>query len=428
MGRFLERFNTEFQIGIRTDEFGRPVDDHAGPSIRQNVDEQVENQFTENVDVEGENVDEQVEKQAREEVAVKEAAAKELAEKEDAEKALKEASAKEAAAKELAKKEDAEEAVKEAVAKEAAAKEHAKKEDAQKGAEEEKEKVAKEEAKKKQEAEKYQEALKLKAEQERAQKEAEKELNEKRKAAAKELNEKRSKEKALTEDERLLAYSLFSMEGDILDNVFDDGKGTTVPRITMQLLSPGVLIDSLHPEIQNGKKNLNKQIETLMGILNKDETSFKLRDVKLVFFPIIAHKHYYVIVFDLDKGHAVILDNTLQKMMKDAPAKISKMKWRTKENKIDCGLYMMMHMEMFEGEIGLKWKTNILDERNRQYAEQIKRMRMRYTSKILLHDANKNTKMMSDFAIKFDEEHNDKEEQKKMVEEAMIRKASEEKH
>ena len=50
-------------------------------------------------------------------------------------------------------------------------------------------------------------------------------------------------------------------------------------------------------------------------------------------------------------------------MMKDVPAKIAKMRWRTQKNKIDCGLYMMMHMEMFVGEIGLKWKTNILDEK-----------------------------------------------------------------
>ena len=65
-----------------------------------------------------------------------------------------------------------------------------------------------------------------------------------------------------------------------------------------------------HPEILNKNKNLNKQIEKFIGILEKDETSFKLRDVNLVFFPIIAHDHYYVIVFNLDKGQAVILDNS----------------------------------------------------------------------------------------------------------------------
>ena len=115
-------------------------------------------------------------------------------------------------------------------------------------------------------------------------------------------------------------------------------------------------------------------------------------------------------------------------MLKDSPAKIARMKWRTRDNKIDCGLYMMMHMEMYEGEIGFKWKTNILDEKNRRYAEQMKRMRMRYAAKILLHDVNKNSKMMSDFAIKFDKEHSDKQEQEKMVEEAMRSKAAEEKH
>lgn len=118
----------------------------------------------------------------------------------------------------------------------------------------------------------------------------------------------------------------------------------------------------------------------------------------------------------------------LDKLVKEKKPKIPSMKWKTKENKIDCGLYMMMHMEMFHGELGLKWKTNILDERNRQYAEQIKKMRMRYAAKILLHDVNKNSKMTSDFAIKFAEEHSDKEKMKMMVEEAMKKKAAEEKH
>ena len=65
------------------------------------------------------------------------------------------------------------------------------------------------------------------------------------------------------------------------------------------------------PEVQNEKKDLNKQIEAFMDIVNKDETSFKLRDVTLVFFPIVAHDHYYVIVFYLEKCHAVILDNSI---------------------------------------------------------------------------------------------------------------------
>ena len=66
-----------------------------------------------------------------------------------------------------------------------------------------------------------------------------------------------------------------------------------------------------HPEVEKEDKDLDKQIEQFMDILNKDETSNKLRDVNLVFFPIIAHEHYYVIVFNLEKGQAIILDNSI---------------------------------------------------------------------------------------------------------------------
>ncbi|PWA93200.1 hypothetical protein CTI12_AA073630 [Artemisia annua] len=434
------------------------------------------------------------------EAAEKEAAAKKLAEKEAAEKAVKEAAAKEAAAKELAEKEVAEKTVKEAAVKEDTVKAPVEKEDAEKfvkeaaskeaatkaqADKEAAEKIAKKEAKKKQEAEKEQQALKLKAEQEKANKEAEK----KRKAAAKELNEKRAKEKAekeaaklaeipeyespsvqekpfgtgkeiaeasmenekkqgkrivkpsiylqslynnkmsnvtdpLTEDETLLAHSLLSMEGYIL----------LVPLYSMD--SEVCWKFQCYQRLRRRKKNLNAQIQVLKNIINKDETSCKLRDVKLVFFPIIAHGHYYVTVFDLDKGHAkemlvhylyVTKHPTLNKLVKETQPKIPKMKWKTKKNKIDCGLYMMMHMEMFEGEIGLKWKTNIVDENNRHYENMIKTMRMRYAAKILLHDVNKNREKMSEFAIKFGEQHNDQEKQKKMVEEAIKRKAAEDK-
>jgi hypothetical protein len=66
-----------------------------------------------------------------------------------------------------------------------------------------------------------------------------------------------------------------------------------------------------HPQIEKEKKYLDEQIKQFMDIINKDETSNKLRDVNMVFFPIIAHGHYYVIVFDLEKDHAIIRDNSI---------------------------------------------------------------------------------------------------------------------
>ena len=45
------------------------------------------------------------------------------------------------------------------------------------------------------------------------------------------------------------------------------------------------------PEIEKKEKNLHAQIQVLKNIMDKDETSFRLRDVKLVFFPIMANAH-----------------------------------------------------------------------------------------------------------------------------------------
>jgi len=81
IGRFLERFNSEFNIGIRTDEFGRVINDEAGTSktgdddkrddddgkgddAESEEDSENVNKEGENWIEEGENVDEQVENQS----------------------------------------------------------------------------------------------------------------------------------------------------------------------------------------------------------------------------------------------------------------------------------------------------------------------------------------------------------------------------
>ena len=71
------------------------------------------------------------------------------------------------------------------------------------------------------------------------------------------------------------------------------------------------LVIKQYPEIEKKKRDVNAQIEHFMKIINSDKECKKFRDVHLVFFPIIAHGHYYVIVFDLEKGCAIILDNSI---------------------------------------------------------------------------------------------------------------------
>ncbi|GKA70380.1 ulp1 protease family, C-terminal catalytic domain-containing protein [Tanacetum coccineum] len=192
--------------------------------------------------------------------------------------------------------------------------------------------------------------------------------------------------------------------------------------------------------------------------MNASESKKKMKDVELAFFPtVVAAGQYYVIVFNLLKANAVILDNEkhddynkykevfdsvkvlflkylqkhqhpcVEKLSKDKPAKVLKMKWKTEKNKIDSGLYMMMHMELYQGESATNWKTDIVQENNRDYDMQMTSMRMRYTTKILIHEMNTKRGLMSGYAKKFSEDNKDEEKVKKMVKNAINRKIAEKK-
>ena len=102
-----------------------------------------------------------------------------------------------------------------------------------------------------------------------------------------------------------------------------------------------------------------------------------------------------------------------------------KFKWRTEKNKIDSGLYTMMHMELYQGESATKWKTDIVEENNRDYLIQMTNMRMRYTTKILMHEMNTKRGLISEYANKFGEDNKEEEKIKKMVEDAIKKRIAE---
>ncbi|GKA84341.1 peptidase C48, SUMO/sentrin/Ubl1, partial [Tanacetum coccineum] len=204
----------------------------------------------------------------------------------------------------------------------------------------------------------------------------------------------------LTEDEKLLGRSIFSTQEEEEEEVFNDNEGLILFRMNIQSLAPGLEIDT---------------------------------SVIDVLFPIIAHGHYYLIVFNLKTGKAVIIDNnesdaTYEGKYKDnvefvrsvfgkhllmyqntnadkiltaaKKSTILKMKWKTKEEKIDCGLYMIMHMELYEGSTPSQWKIGLLPENDNNHRMQMDNLRSRIATKILLHEVNIYQKKMSDYAKK----------------------------
>ncbi|PWA47025.1 Peptidase C48, SUMO/Sentrin/Ubl1 [Artemisia annua] len=157
--------------------------------------------------------------------------------------------------------------------------------------------------------------------------------------------------KPMKEDE------LFSMMGDPMEFVFETDCGAVIIRDNMQTLAPNLkieanVIDSFaavlnYEEKKNNKgvrmkhyfhtamiskdmiegkmKTEKKQIqafhETMESVFKKDETAMAMQHIEWAFFPIIAHHHYYLVVFNLLKGTSVIIDNSNSGQTYDAKYK-----------------------------------------------------------------------------------------------------------
>ncbi|KAL8209496.1 hypothetical protein R6Q57_006228 [Mikania cordata] len=65
------------------------------------------------------------------------------------------------------------------------------------------------------------------------------------------------------------------------------------------------------------------------------------------------------------------------------------MPWRTSHNGIDCGIFLMRHMETYMGEEKKEWKCGFIPEDLKgQHQFQLDDLRRKYAAKILLNDVN----------------------------------------
>nr|GEV95635.1 hypothetical protein [Tanacetum cinerariifolium] len=80
---------------------------------------------------------------------------------------------------------------------------------------------------------------------------------------------------------------------------------------------------------------------------------------------------------------------------------IPKLKWKTKENFHDCGIFTMLHMETFDG-----GPASILDcglhVESQLQRDMLRRLRFKFSTKILLHEINVHAGKMLELAKEFD--------------------------
>ncbi|GKE01239.1 hypothetical protein Tco_1389222 [Tanacetum coccineum] len=81
--------------------------------------------------------------------------------------------------------------------------------------------------------------------------------------------------------------------------------------------------------------------------------------------------------------------------------KIPKLKWSTKGNFHDCGIFTMLHMESYNGGTAANWDCGLLVESQLQ-SDMLRRLRFKFATKILLHEVNVHAKKMLDLATEFD--------------------------
>ncbi|PWA95386.1 Peptidase C48, SUMO/Sentrin/Ubl1 [Artemisia annua] len=169
---------------------------------------------------------------------------------------------------------------------------------------------------------------------------------------------------------------------------------------------------------------------------NKTDGSKNLKDVDLVFFPILIAEYFYVVVFNLKKTAINILNNNRDQFtsykadyndgcdlliklfsrylesvghkkshaITTAVPHIPKLKCTNMEKNIqDSGIFCMHHMEMYMGEPFSKWDCGIVGQSDTQHLLLL--LRVKYASKILLHEINvhasKNMQEYEEFDVKY---------------------------
>ncbi|GKD48569.1 ulp1 protease family, C-terminal catalytic domain-containing protein, partial [Tanacetum coccineum] len=80
---------------------------------------------------------------------------------------------------------------------------------------------------------------------------------------------------------------------------------------------------------------------------------------------------------------------------------IPKLKWKTKENLYDCGIFTMLHMENFNDGPASDFDCGLPVESQLQL-DILRRLRFKFATKILLHKINLQSENMVEFANEFD--------------------------
>nr|GEW06372.1 hypothetical protein [Tanacetum cinerariifolium] len=208
------------------------------------------------------------------------------------------------------------------------------------------------------------------------------------------MNKKTNVVPIITRLEFILGNSLFVMQGDKIENIFEAHFGMFVVygvRLNLETLAPGLWLDANSQSMFDGTlasfdakwESFSKQVNAQFRG-NKDSLALGGIVLKKLF---ARHLKQY--------GH--IKHTKVAKVKHTIP----KLKWKTKENFHDCGIFPMLHMETFDGGPALNLDCGLPVESQLQ-RDMLRRPRFKFATKILLHEINVQAGKMLELAKEFD--------------------------
>ncbi|GJS63140.1 peptidase C48, SUMO/sentrin/Ubl1 [Tanacetum coccineum] len=206
----------------------------------------------------------------------------------------------------------------------------------------------------------------------------------------------------ITRLEFIVGNSLFAMRGDKIEHVFETSFGLEKVfgiRLNMETLAPGLWIDA-------------NVVDCWGEVLNYEERFRKAGSLSRHFFPTGC---ITLSMFDetyatdeerwknfLAQVSAQFKDNVNGLALNGIDlAKILKLKWKTKTNFRDCGIFTMLHMESYSGQTASTWDCGLVSESKLQ-CDMLRRLRFKFATKILLHEINVHAPKMLELAKEFD--------------------------
>ncbi|PWA64591.1 hypothetical protein CTI12_AA343320 [Artemisia annua] len=226
------------------------------------------------------------------------------------------------------------------------------------------------------------------------------------------MNKKTRVELKMTRLEWRLGNSIFAMRGEKLERVFETRYGELYSvRLIMETLAPGLEVDA-------------NVIDCLGAILNQEKHSrdagcplrhffptgcitvsmfngtLKTEDAKFEEF-----EKEISAQFKNDKTlfarHLKLYGHNKHASIRKVKPRIANLKWKTKNNSIDCGVFTMLHMDNYTGEAAGKWDCGLVAE-SKEQSNQLRVLRFKLATKILLNEVNVHAARMYELALEFD--------------------------